>query len=243
MDLPPLTFGICTYKRPWYACMTIQMLIGLVGYAGPKRFHIADGGSSEEELRYYKELTKEFPTTVEVTDNLSDMVNSCARNGGDLWMVILDDFMPIHAIDITPDAVMLLKHPEIGCVRMGRLAFWGNGENENGEFNIYADLIGSGGLHWWRMDKDKSEKAYMCTIGFNMYHRRFWDAYGDIKPCDPKVPGQAELFGNERYYQHSGPTIATPMRFGEDSLEQKEPIWHMGIWKTDEYSSSAGTRW
>jgi len=243
MDLPTLTFGICTYKRPWYACMTIQMLIGLVGYGGPKRFHIADGGSPQEDIDYYLKLTKDFPTSVEVTNNLSDMVNSCARHGGDLWLTVLDDFMPNHPMDMTPDAVMLLKHPEIGCVRMARLAFWANGPDESGTVGVYADLINCGGLHWWRLDKARSSTAYMSTIGFHMYHRRFWDAYGDIQACAPNNPGHAELLGNERYYKHDGPTIAIPLRFGEDCLEQKEPIWHLGVWRTDEYKETAGSRW
>lgn len=239
MDLPPLTIGICTYKRPWYAVMTIQALIGMVGYGGPKRFHIADGGSPEEDLRYYKELTKEFPTTIEVTNNLSDMVNSCARHGGDLWLTVLDDFMPQRVINLTPDAILLMNHPEIGSVRMGRLAFWGNGDKES---EIVADLVASGGLHWWRLNKELSAKPYMCTIGFHMYHRRFWDAYGDIPACEPKVPGQAELLGNERYQKKSGPTIAVPMRFGQDCGEWKEPIWHMGVWRTDDYTETAKSR-
>jgi len=240
MDLPTLTIGVCTYKRPWYAIMTIQMLIGVIGYAGPKRFHIADGGSPQEDIDYYLRLTKEFPTTVEVTSNLSDMVNSCARHGGDLWLTVLDDFMPQRVVDITPDAIMLLKHPEIGCVRMGRLAFWGNGDKDD---KIVGELIDSGGLHWWRLDKERSSKPYTCTMGFHMYHRRFWDAYGDIPACEPNKPGNGELLGNERYYKHDGPTIAIPMRFGEDSLEQKEPIWHMGVWRSNEYAETAGSRW
>ena len=238
MELPPLTIGICTYKRPWYAMLTIAALIQL-GYAGQKKFHIADGGSPQEDIDYYKMMTKDFETTVEVTDNLSDMVNSCARFGGDLWLTVLDDFMPIKNFDITPDARFLLSRPEIGSIRFGRLAFWGNGSQD---VEVRADLVPYGGLHWWRIDKEKSAPHYMSTIGFHMYHRRFWDAYGDIPSCAPKIPGQAELLGNERFIQKSGPTIAVPMRFGQDCGEWKEPIWHMGCWRTDDYKDTAGSR-
>lgn len=243
MELPPLTIGICTYKRPWYAVMTIRELIGKIAYAGPKRFHISDGGSPAEDLEYYRHLVKEFPNSGEVTTNLSDMVNSCAHHGAELWLTVLDDFMPARMIDITPDVIMLLNHPEIGSVRMGRLAFWGNGPDEKGTLGIYGDLICGGGLNWWRLDKERSDHHYMCTIGFNLYHRRFWDAYGDIPACNPKQPGEAETLGNERYYQHSGPTIAIPMRFGQDCAEWQEPIWHMGGWRTDDYTETAGSRW
>lgn len=239
MDLPPLTFGICTYKRPHYACLTIASIIEKVGYGGPVRFHIADGGSPQEDIDYYRRMTQNYPTTVEVTDNLASMVNSCARNGGDVWCTILDDFMPNERIDLTPDVLMLLEHPEIGAVRMGRLAFWANGEDEPG---VFAELVHRQGLHWWRINKEKSNHHYMITIGFTLYHRRFWNAYGDIHPVEPKVPGNAELRGNERFYQYDGPTIAIPIRFGEDCLERKEPIWHFGTWRTDDYASTAGSR-
>lgn len=102
MELPPITYCICTYKRPWYAVMTIQQIIGLVGYGGPVRFHIADGGSPQEDIDYYKMLTKDYPTTISVTDNLSDMVNSCAHASGEIWVVALDDFMPQRRIDLIP---------------------------------------------------------------------------------------------------------------------------------------------
>jgi hypothetical protein len=240
MEYPPLTIGICTYKRPWYACQTIQSLIYNLGYAGPKRFIIADGGSPQEDIEYYLKLTKDFPTMVKVTNNLSDMVNSCAQHDGEVWLVVLDDFMLSRVVDVTPDVRLLLEHPEIGSVRMSRLAMFGNGDKET---EITADLILNGGLHWWRFDKQKSNRHYMITMGFHLYHRRFWDAYGDIRSCDPKVPGQAELWGNDRYYEHEGPTIAIPVRFGQDCLEQKEPVWHFGVWRTDDYASTAGSRW
>lgn len=239
VDLPQLTIGVCTYKRPQYACLTIQQLIQAVGYDGKKRFHISDGGSSQEDIEAYKYLTRDFPTTVEVTDNLADMVNSIAHHAEELWMVVLDDFTPRYSFNITPDVKMLLAHPEIGQVRFGRLAFWGSG---SGDPETSADLVGYEGLHWWRIDKERTRDGYSANIGFHLYHRRFWDAYGDIPSCDPKVPGQAELNGCARYNGKPGPTIAVPMRFGEDCQDWKEPIWHLGTWHTDEYMTATGSR-
>ena len=239
MNLPPLTIGICTYKRPWYAMLLISSMISQIGYDGQKKFHIADGGSPQEDIDYYKFLTREYETTVEVTSNLSDMVNSCARHGGELFMVILDDFIPRRKFNLSLDARMLMDHSEIGCVRFGRLAFWGSG---SGDPETTADLIQHNGLHWWRLDKDRSKDGYMCSIGFHMYHRRFWDAYGDIESCEPKIPGGAEMRANTRFRAKPGPTIAIPMRFGQDCGDWDEPIWHMGIWRSDDYASTAGSR-
>src|SRR4030067_2834548 len=85
-------------------------------YASKINFHIADGGSKSEDLQYYKLILKDYETTIGVTNNLSDMVNSCAHNSGEVWIVGLDDFTPRRSFDVTPDVQLLLEHPEIGCV-------------------------------------------------------------------------------------------------------------------------------
>jgi hypothetical protein len=239
MEFPELCIGICTYKRPWYGMMTINALAGWLHYSGPVRFHIADGGSPQEDIDYYKLILRERRVTVEVTSNLADMVNSCARNGGDYWMVVMDDYVLRYPLNITPDVMMLAEHPEIGCVRMGRLAYWGAVGNG---IEVSADLVQWGGLHWWRLDKARTNDPYMSSIGAHLYHRRWWDAYGDIPACPPNHPGLAETQGNVRFRQKEGPTVAVPMRLGEDYPEHYEPFNHLGIWRTDEYKQTAGSR-
>jgi hypothetical protein len=219
--------------------MTISALSGWLGYNGPRRFHIADGGSPQEHIDYYLKILTGEKVSVEVTDNLSDMVNSCARHGGDLWLCTLDDFCPRYRFNISPDARLLMENEDIGVVRMARLAFFGSG---SGDPETSADLVQNNGLHWWKLSKERSKDNYMATIGTHLYHRRFWDAYGDIEACPPNTPGQAELLGNKRFREKQGPTVAIPMRFGQDSQEHMEPIWHLGIWRTDEYASTAGSR-
>jgi hypothetical protein len=234
MDWPELTVCVCTYKRPWYAMLTLSTLNGMLGYPGRVRFHIADGGSPIEDLDYYRQILNGRPTTIEIADNLADMCNSCAKNGGDFWMTIMDDYALRYPLNVSQDVHLLMEHPEIGCVRMSRLAYTGDSS---------ADLIGLDGLHWWRMDKAKTADPYLSSIGVHLYHRRFWDAYGDIPSCPPDVPGQAEINGINRFRDRLGPTIAIPMRFGEDwENHHFEPFWHLGTWRTDEYARSAGTR-
>lgn len=239
MEYPELCIGVCTYKRPWYAMMTISALAGWLHYYGPVRFHIADGGSPQEDLDYYKLILRERNFTMEVVDNLADMVNSCAHHGGDFFMVVLDDFVLRYPLNVTPDVVLLAEHPEIGCVRMGRLAFWGAvGDG----VEVGADLVQSSGLHWWRLDKVRDNDPYMASIGAHLYHKRFWDAYGDIPACPPNQPGQAEMNFNHLFRSKDGPTVAVPMRFGEDYPEHYEPFNHLGIWRTDEYKQFVGSR-
>lgn len=239
MDLPELTICICTYRRPQYGALTLNCLKQWVGYNGPRKFHIADGGSRNEELDAYKEILNGQKYSIEVTDNLSDMVNSCAKNSGDVWVVALDDFCPRYPINITPDVKYLLTREDVGVVRMARLNFWGSG---SGDPETSADLEAHEGLHWWKLNRERSKDKYMASIGFHLYHRRFWDAYGDIPACPPHEPGQAELLSCKRFLEKSGPTVAIPMRFGEDSSERYEPIWHMGMYRSDEYTATSGKR-
>jgi hypothetical protein len=239
MELPDLTIGICTFKRPWYAVHCINGFIHRMNYDGKKKFLIADGGSPEEDLHYYGKVLKDCDWQLAVTDNLSSMVNSCARNSGELFIVCVDDFVVMDPFDITPDVKFLLANEDVGQIRMGRLAFWGSGGKGP---ETYAELRELGGYHWWVLDKKRTTDSYMCSIGTHLYHRRFWDRYGDLQPCTPNIPGEAELLGNERFRAIDGPTVAVPMRFGEDCRERKEFIWHMGCWRSDEYAETAGTR-
>lgn len=228
-DLPDLTMCILTYKRPWYATLTLSAMLNKVGYGGHKRYHIADGGSPKEDIDAYKQILRGQDVTLSVTDNLSDMVNSCAQAAGELWWMTLDDFLPFRNFDLTPDVRFILANQDVGAIRMGRLAFWEPGKS-------YAELRGLGGLHWWVFDKARTTNPYSCAINTTLYHRRFWDYYGDIIPCPPNMPGNAETLAADRYNAKAGPTVAVPMRFGQDCQEMQEPIWHFGTWRTDEYA-------
>jgi hypothetical protein len=241
VNWPELCIGVCTYKRPMYAALVLNVLNTGIHYYGPVRFHIADGGSPSEDIDVYKTILRDRNVSVEVTDNLADMCNSCARHGGDFWMTIMDDYLLRQPINVTPDVGLLMQDESIGVVRMSRLSFWGSGRGPE----TSGDLVTSDScLHWWKLDKSRSKDPYMSSIGAHLYHRRFWDFYGDIPSCPPNIPGQAELNGNERFWRKgvNGPTVAIPMRFGEDSEERKEPFWHIGTWRTDEYKSTAGSR-
>lgn len=239
-DYPDLTLCVCTYKRPWYTALTLNQL-KLIRYAGKIKFHIADGGSAKEDFEYYKQIVAGYEITIGVTNNLADMMNSCAHNSGELWVVTMDDIMPRRGFDITPDVRLLQEHTEIGCVRYSRLAFWGNGGDAEPETSADLVSIKGGGLHWWRIDKRRTKDTYSCNIGFHLYHRRFWDCYGDIESVAPNKPGDAELAGRNRYNEKQGCTIAVPMRFAQDCADWQEVIWHYGTWRTDEYAKQATT--
>lgn len=241
VDHPPLCVGVCTCRRPWYAALALKTLHDFLHYDGEIRFHISDGGSSGDDFVAYDEILREHSVTKSVNTNLSDMCNSIAHYGATIWMTIMDDFVLRYPLDITPDVLLLLEDSRIGVVRMNRLSFWGSGSDPQ----TSGDLISnSTGLHWWMLDKGRTRDPYMSGIGVHLYHRRYWDAYGDIPACDPNHPGEAELNGNKRFWEKAGgPTVAVPMRFGEDYPGHPvEPFWHIGSWRTDEYTASCGRR-
>jgi hypothetical protein len=236
MTMPDLTIGICTYRRPWYTVLCLEGFMKRFRYDGKIRFLISDGGSHKDDISLYRELLKDYETTVVVSNNLSSMINACAHYSGDIWMVTVDDYTINFSsfVNITMDVQFLLNHPEVGKIRLGRLAFW---EGKN-----YGELVEQGGLHWWVLDKARTTSVYMNTVGMSIYHRRFWDAYGDIPVCRVHMPGEAEIYANLRFMKKDGPTIAIPMRFGEDCVEIKEPILHIGALRSTEYAKKSGDR-
>lgn len=240
MELPELTLCVVGCRRPWYFALSLTALIGKVRYAGPKRFVLSDGGSLPHELDKMREILQPHKHKVVITDNLSAMMNACAANAEEVWLTTLDDFVPRQAFDVTPDVLFLLENPDVGAVRMGRLAHWEHGPNET----IRADLRMRGGLHWWVVRKKETSHPYINCINTFLYHRRFWDAYGDIPNVPSDIPGQAEVEAARLFNQKEGPTIAIPMRFGQDGGEDfKEPIWQLPSWRTPEYAASGGGRW
>jgi hypothetical protein len=238
MSLPDLTICIMTYKRPYYAIHCMEGFTSRFRYDGKIKFHIADGGSDEKDFQLYAAILKDYDVTVSKTNNLASMVNACAKNSGEYWICTVDDFIIDFSTiwDASPDVRFLMANPEVGKIRMGRLAFW---EGKN-----YAELVNCGGLHWWVLDDARSTASYRDTIGFSLYHRRFWDWYGDVPPCEEHMAGNAELNMESRYRaKPGGPKIAIPMRFGENGPERKEPILHIGVLRPDEYAKESGSPW
>jgi len=237
MSLPDLTIGVCTYKRPNCAIHCFEGFTSRFHYDGKIKFHIADGGSPQKDIDAYLTILKDYDVTIDVTDNLSSMMNSCARNSGDVFIITVDDFVINFntVVDLSPDVRFLLAHPEVGKIRMGRLAFW-SGKN-------FAELYNWNGLQWWVFDKARSANPYMDTIGMSLYHRRFWDTYGDVPPCSPHMPGESELNMEERFRKKDGPTVAIPMRFGANGPHCHEPILHIGALRSDDYAEAGGSPW
>lgn len=242
-DLPELTICLVGCRRPWYSAMCIAGLINRLQYTGPRRFLISDCGSPEHEIAEYRRMFDGQRLDVATNSDLANMLNACAHHAGEVWFVTLDDFILRHPVDITPDVRFLLAYPDVGAVRMGRLAHWEHGPGEQ----ITADLrtLPQSGLHWWVFRKrPETTHPYINCINTFLYHRRFWEAYGDIPAVAPDIPGEAEVEAARLFdRQPFGPRIAVPMRFGQNGGEWfHEPIEQLPSWRTEAYAASGNRR-
>lgn len=119
------------------------------------------------------------------------------------------------------------------------MAFWEHGPNEQ----IWANLRMLNSMHWWVFDKERTNHPYIACLNAFLYHRRYWDCYGDLPDVPPNTPGDAELEIAKLYNEKNGPRVAVPMRFGQNGgREFSEPFWQLPSWRTDAYAESGGGR-
>lgn len=245
MNYPILTCAVLTYKRPWYAVMTIMSLRDNLRYAGPVQFVIADEGSPDWQLALYRELLKDCHYEIVTQTNVAGMLNAAAAHSGEVWLTVLDDFTLEVRMDITADVEFLLAQTDVGHLRYGRMSHWSTAHSK-----VFAELRQSRDfIYYWVLDKARSTEPYMWTIGFGLTHRRMWEAYGPLPGMEPHQPGNVELAMNDIFRSRPGPTTAVPMRIGHDAdmwMRVQEPIRHWGYVRTDEYANAWGggaARW
>lgn len=102
---------------------------------------------------------------------------------------------------------------------------------------MWAELRMLNGMHWWVFDKSRTSHPYVASLNACLYHRRYWDAYGDLPGVAPDMPGEAEIELARLYGEKDGPTIAVPMRFGQNGGDDFfEPFWQIPSWRTDAYA-------
>ena len=241
--LPTLTCSILTFKRPWYAVLNLMSFFNHIRYDGPKRYVVSDGGSPDWNLQLYRELLKdkEHEIVVSPSGRFSDMFNAIPGHSGEIWLTALDDFILERSMNFTNDVQFLLDNPDVGTIRYGNMNNW-DVPNQT----VYAELREKYRLHYWVLDKARCTANYMWTLGYSLTHRRMWDAYGPIAQIEPHQPGETELQMNRQFRERSGPTIAVPMRVGQESdmyIPMYETIRHIGYVRTDEYTKLWNQRW
>lgn len=239
--LPILNICILTYKRPWYAILTLMRLVSHLTYGGKRRFFVIDGGSPEWHLQMYRQAAPyEDLQIIPATGDVGQMMNRTFEIPGELFLVCLDDFMLERVLDITEDVAFLLKHSDVGHLRYGKMNSWDNTERK-----VYAELRQHNWFSYWVIDKSLSTADYLWTMGVSLMHRRMWESYGPLPKLSPHEPGETELELNRRFKQKDGPTVAVPMRIGQHaSPSEPDYFHHIGHVRTDEYTKdNPARRW
>lgn len=236
--LPALTCCVLSYKRPWYTIPTLQALLNHLRYDGELRYVVVDGGSPAWQLDLYRTVFENAgrELTVVPSGAFLAMVNAAAQIGGEVWLTALDDFVLEWVLDVTGDVEFLMANPDVGHLRLARIAYW----DTPGQ-RVYAELRGTSGRHYWVLDKERCTASYMWTLGFGITHRRMLDAYGPLEVHE-RV-GAAEGVMNAAFYGKPGPTVAVPLRIGEDAgvtLHIGEAVRHIGFVRSDEYTAELG---
>lgn len=243
MDHPTLTCSILTFKRPWYALITLYAVLENLSYAGHIKYLIGDGGSPEWQLQMYRDVLtgRDYEILVESSGSVSNLMNAVVEKSGDVWVMMLDDFYPQVKMSLTLDVGFLLNSPDVGHLRYAALNHW-----DVSKHRLKAELRGYLNFHYWVLDKSGCQFHTMWPMGFSMMHRRMWDAYGPIGYIPPHQPGEVENLMNNQFRERSGPTVAIPMRLWEESdmsISLRQPIAHVGHVRTDEYANLWHQRW
>lgn len=245
MEVPDLTVSVLTYRRPHYAIQTLYGLMNNLGYEGKRRYIISDGGSDEADFEMYRTLLNEqaYPYAIIANGSgeFSTMLNNGVRSDAELTLMVLDDFVLRYHMDITKDVLFLLHNEDVGQLRYGRMNAW-----DVPTTKVYAELRDETKTYYWVLDKERSTASYMWTLGFNLMHKRMWDAYGPLPATLPHRPGAVELEMTRRFKDNAGPTIAVPMRLGhasDMSIPLLEVVDHVGSVRTPEYTEQARSRW
>lgn len=200
MDYPPVIVLIITYKRLPLALATVRSVKQFVDYPNIG-FHIADDGSGQEHMaRLHQEIGGSYNITVSdaaregVGKSMNLGIEACLKRAN-LWLHLEDDWVLRQSLDLKPCVRLLEENPDIGLVRLGRLA-----ANLKGQTFSAADNL------WWRLEKNCD--TYVFNGNASLRHRRFHESYGKYR--EGLMPGQTELSYCGKFNGIQGPGIVWP---------------------------------
>jgi glycosyltransferase involved in cell wall biosynthesis len=195
-DLPRITVGVLTYKRPDIIRQTFAGLRNHLNYTSPYDIDwiIADdcsGGNYEREL-------KSIIRTVPGVGNIR--VISTERNSGiganynnllrhietDIALILEDDWLLTQPLDLRPAVALLALNEAIGCVKVRSSAglpnlYAQNLTNISEMLPAYQDRANTSGELTWLHMLPQSPNLYVWSTGINLVHRRWWQRYGDMQ--------------------------------------------------------------
>ncbi len=222
-DVPAIYIVLTTYRRTELALRTIQglkqnLLWQNLGWI------ISDDGSDESDI---EKLVQAVSTANHLQvfrnqhkgtgHNMNVALQHVWNIGGNLTLMMEDDWLIEKPMDLTPYVNVLLNHPEHGMIRFGYISE-----------GLSGTLIKEEGRLYWKL----TDRAYTYNyVGHpSLRSKTFYNAYG--KYTEGLSPGATELAmcGNCNYYP--GPDILIPAdsgwygffaHIGADSLADVEP--------------------
>lgn len=168
-----------------------------LNYDGEIRIHIADDGSTLPG--YINELCDLWGATLsqQVACGVGASLNAGLQKAfsqGDLALYLVDDWMAVERVDLTPWTKLLIARDDIGMVRLGPPHPGLTGTVEMGIEGEWQN---------WLLRLDRHHYAYGMRPA--LYHRRFYDAYGPFEERCSSL--ECERMYNERFGLMDGPDI------------------------------------
>jgi glycosyltransferase involved in cell wall biosynthesis len=222
-DIPAVYIILTTYRRTHLALRTIagikeNLLYQNIGWA------VADDGSSDEEVDQLVSAIGEtnhlwvYKSSHKGTGhNMNVALQHVWDIGGDLTIMLEDDWVLRNQMDLRPYVDVLTKHPQHGMIRFGYISE-----------GVSGTLIKEEGRLYWKLTDHNYTYNYVGHP--SLRSRNYYKAYG--KYTEGLTPGQTELAACGAFNSQSGPNILIPAdsgwygffaHCGSESLADVEP--------------------
>lgn len=231
-ELPPITLVMTTwapggregYARAQAARACLDTWRHRLHYEGELRLHVADDGSGI--LDYPYSLGRDIEWAVSFSRQERRGVGASlnagfeqAHEGGGLALYVVDDWMLLWDIDLTPWAALLERDPTIGMVRLGPPHPWLTGTVEH-----------LGELGWClRLERHHFAFAHRPAL----YHPRMRAAYGwfaegvTAYDCERLYSEEFNRWSSMNVPQDLGSLFSKPIiRGGPDIVMAIIQPWH-----------------
>lgn len=226
-DLPPVTVLIITYNRRAELNQTLKALYNYLYYDGVIRYLIADdctGGVYKEAVLYD---IQQFNHVQDKVEFISTPVNSgwggnfnhaYSHVTDDFVLLIEDDYLCTHPIDISPFVALMLAHTGIGLVRLdgiaGHKAVCHVAESDIHDYlpHYRQGVSLPGKLNYFLLD-NSSRETWLYSNRPHLKHRRFHDFYG-LYPEGLKLGHTEESYAHhvkDMMLLENAPAIAVPL--------------------------------
>ena len=197
----PIHVIITTYRR---TDLAIKTILGI-----KENFHwpnllwtITDDGSEEEDIQLLINTISPQPVFNVFRNhhkgtghNMNVALQDVWRAGGNLTLMMEDDWVIEKPMDVDPYVRVLLDHPEYGMIRFGYISP-----------GISGVLIKVEGRLYWRLEKNQDQYRYVGHP--SLRNKAFYNAYG--KYAEGLTPGATELHMCGIVNSIDGPKILIP---------------------------------